>query len=182
MSNAGTAAKNAFNNSARGIGSGLPRTVPGPQITFPPPIPWKSWDAFMKGNPLGGGTTDGFINWIKGIKAGYAEGGYTGAGGKYEPAGIVHKGEYVFRKDQVNQSTGLPYASALGQLMGGIQPTARPAREGSSGGGISGPVDLSAHTIQQLARVVQTNIMLDGRIVGEAASNSYAANTRVGAA
>lgn len=27
--------------------------------------------------------------------AGFAEGGYTGAGGKYEPAGIVHRGEYV---------------------------------------------------------------------------------------
>lgn len=26
----------------------------------------------------------------------WADGGYTGAGGKYEPAGIVHKGEYVF--------------------------------------------------------------------------------------
>jgi len=25
----------------------------------------------------------------------FAEGGYTGTGGKYEPAGIVHKGEYV---------------------------------------------------------------------------------------
>ncbi|WP_050783423.1 phage tail length tape measure family protein [Methylobacterium nodulans] len=26
----------------------------------------------------------------------FAEGGYTGAGGKYDPAGIVHRGEYVF--------------------------------------------------------------------------------------
>ena len=31
---------------------------------------------------------------------GYATGGYTGNGGKYEPAGIVHRGEYV-----VNAST-----------------------------------------------------------------------------
>lgn len=28
-------------------------------------------------------------------QGGYAEGGYTGSGGKYEPAGIVHRGEYV---------------------------------------------------------------------------------------
>ncbi|HBW0971571.1 TPA: phage tail tape measure protein [Klebsiella pneumoniae] len=27
---------------------------------------------------------------------GFASGGYTGPGGKYQPAGIVHKGEYVF--------------------------------------------------------------------------------------
>ena len=30
-------------------------------------------------------------------------GGYTGDGGKYEPAGIVHKGEYVFNQDDVNR-------------------------------------------------------------------------------
>ena len=30
---------------------------------------------------------------------GFSVGGYTGDGGKYEPAGIVHKGEYVFSKE-----------------------------------------------------------------------------------
>jgi TP901 family phage tail tape measure protein len=39
----------------------------------------------------------------------YSEGGYTGAGGKYEVAGIVHRGEYVVPKAEVNQSTGMPY-------------------------------------------------------------------------
>ncbi len=34
------------------------------------------------------------------LTKGYSSGGYTGDGGKYEPAGIVHKGEYV-----VNAST-----------------------------------------------------------------------------
>lgn len=29
---------------------------------------------------------------------GFADGGYTGQGGKYEPAGVVHKGEYVMSK------------------------------------------------------------------------------------
>lgn len=33
----------------------------------------------------------------------FADGGYTGAGGKYEPAGIVHKGEYVFSQEDVNR-------------------------------------------------------------------------------
>jgi len=33
----------------------------------------------------------------------FAEGGYTGNGGKYEPAGIVHKGEYVFSQEDVNR-------------------------------------------------------------------------------
>ncbi|MDH2999930.1 phage tail tape measure protein [Chelonobacter oris] len=31
--------------------------------------------------------------------SGFSSGGFTGAGGKYEPAGIVHKGEYVLTKD-----------------------------------------------------------------------------------
>lgn len=30
---------------------------------------------------------------------GFSSGGYTGAGGKYEPAGIVHKGEYVLTQE-----------------------------------------------------------------------------------
>lgn len=33
----------------------------------------------------------------------FAEGGYTGPGGKYQPAGIVHAGEYVLTQEQVNK-------------------------------------------------------------------------------
>jgi len=32
---------------------------------------------------------------------GFADGGYTGSGGKYEPAGIVHRGEYVLPQEVV---------------------------------------------------------------------------------
>lgn len=45
---------------------------------------------------------------------GWSDGGYTGAGGKYEVAGIVHRGEYVLPKESVNQSTGLPKDGVLG--------------------------------------------------------------------
>lgn len=38
---------------------------------------------------------------------GFAAGGYTGAGGKYEPAGIVHRGEYVFPAEVVSRHFGL---------------------------------------------------------------------------
>ena len=37
------------------------------------------------------------------IVPGHADGGYTGNGGKYEPAGIVHKGEYVFSQEDVQR-------------------------------------------------------------------------------
>jgi len=42
----------------------------------------------------------------------FATGGFTGRGGKYEEAGVVHKGEYVLPKEQVNQATGQPKSSA----------------------------------------------------------------------
>ncbi|WP_126978519.1 phage tail tape measure protein [Frigidibacter oleivorans] len=34
---------------------------------------------------------------------GFASGGYTGAGGKYQPAGVVHKGEYVMPQETVRR-------------------------------------------------------------------------------
>lgn len=34
---------------------------------------------------------------------GFADGGFTGSGGKYEPAGVVHRGEFVFPKEAVNR-------------------------------------------------------------------------------
>lgn len=34
---------------------------------------------------------------------GFSSGGYTGPGGKYQPAGIVHKGEYVFDQASTNR-------------------------------------------------------------------------------
>ncbi|MCX5535427.1 transglycosylase SLT domain-containing protein [Streptomyces sp. NBC_00006] len=45
---------------------------------------------------LGGGK-----NTIKPVKSpkGFATGGYTGNGGKYTPAGVVHRGEYVLNKE-----------------------------------------------------------------------------------
>lgn len=48
---------------------------------------------FGGGGGAGGGGIFGAIGKIFGV--GYADGGYTGPGGKKEPAGIVHKGEYV---------------------------------------------------------------------------------------
>ena len=39
---------------------------------------------------------------------GYADGGYTGDGGKYEPAGVVHRGEYVIPSEIVADSRFTP--------------------------------------------------------------------------
>ncbi|WP_160147318.1 phage tail length tape measure family protein [Methylopila sp. Yamaguchi] len=44
----------------------------------------------------GGGGGIGGILGVVGSIFGFDEGGYTGHGGKHEPAGVVHRGEYVF--------------------------------------------------------------------------------------
>lgn len=50
---------------------------------------------------------------------GFADGGYTGQGGKYEPAGIVHKGEYVMSKRATDRiGVGNLEALHLGALAG----------------------------------------------------------------
>lgn len=40
---------------------------------------------------------------VAALFGGFAAGGYTGNGGKLQPAGIVHRGEFVFNADAVNR-------------------------------------------------------------------------------
>jgi hypothetical protein len=51
----------------------------------------------------------------------FAEGGYTGAGAKYQPAGIVHAGEFVFSQQRTSQ-LGVGYLDRLhrGYADGGL--------------------------------------------------------------
>ena len=44
---------------------------------------------------------------------GKAEGGFTEPGGKYEPAGIVHKGEYVIPQEGVNNPSLQPWIASI---------------------------------------------------------------------
>ena len=46
---------------------------------------------------------------------GFSEGGYTGNGGKYEPKGVVHGGEFVLRKEVVAQPGMRSYLDQLNQ-------------------------------------------------------------------
>ncbi|WP_198157611.1 phage tail length tape measure family protein [Methylobacterium nodulans] len=63
---------------------------------------------------------------------GFADGGYTGAGGRFEPAGIVHRGEYVFDAASVSR-VGVGYLEAL-----------RGRLRGYADGGYVGPADYPA--------------------------------------
>ncbi|AVO43905.1 tape measure protein [Phreatobacter cathodiphilus] len=58
-----------------------------------------AFDAIFK--PAGGGGLFGSLSGIFSKLMGFSEGGYTGNGGKYEPAGIVHRGEYVLPQEAV---------------------------------------------------------------------------------
>ena len=110
----------------------------------------------------------------------YAQGGYTGAGGKYEPAGVVHKGEYVVPKHMVNQSTGLPYANAMGQILNGYAGGGfvRPAPTVVQNGG--GMVELSPTDRALLAAAGNVTLMLDGRVVASSVNNNNTRNSNRG--
>jgi murein DD-endopeptidase MepM/ murein hydrolase activator NlpD len=52
------------------------------------------------------------------LPKGFANGGYTGDGGKYQPAGVVHAGEYVFTKEQTRRA-GVSNLAGLAQSLTG---------------------------------------------------------------
>ena len=72
----------------------------------------------------GGGGSFSFANMLGGggkAAKGYANGGYTGDGGKYEPKGIVHGGEFVFTKEATKRiGTRNLYKLMRGYANGGI--------------------------------------------------------------
>lgn len=75
----------------------------------------------------------------------YSSGGYTGAGGKYEEAGLVHKDEFVFSKE-ATQNLGVDYLNRLHN-------TAKMGRGYASGGLVSGgnkrPINSNAMLMKQ---------------------------------
>ena len=107
----------------------------------------------------GGGVNGAYIQTYKDSKGQvqrvivpeFDVGGFTGQGGKYDPAGVVHKGEYVIPKHFVDQATGLPKAEFVDSM------------GGSSGGGgnsyqisvpISGVIVNDPQAQRKLAEVV----------------------------
>jgi phage-related minor tail protein len=81
----------------------------------------------------GGSVFGGFLKLIGG---GFAEGGFTGQGGKHEPAGVVHKGEYVMSKAAT---------SAIG--VGNLEALHKAAKRGYAEGGLVSGVKASGGAI-----------------------------------
>ncbi|WP_368287313.1 phage tail tape measure protein [Kluyvera intermedia] len=103
---------------------------------------------------------------------GYDVGGYTGHGGKFEPAGVVHRGEFVFTKESTSRigvanlyrlmrgyaSGGLVGAGAMpAQTMGGVSVYA-PVSISQQGGGKDVSQANTASTARQLQGIVQQTV------------------------
>lgn len=97
---------------------------------------------------------------------GFSLGGYTGDGGKYEPAGLVHKGEGVLNQDEIRRLGGEAGFNALrralrtGQAIGGMG--GRPVLPPSG----STPAAPDVHVVinnngQQMAMTQQPRISMD---------------------
>ncbi|ASN68652.1 hypothetical protein 3S11_3 [uncultured Caudovirales phage] len=69
---------------------------------------------------------------------GFSEGGYTGPGGKYDPAGIVHKGEVVWSQADIARAGGVATVESLrkGYAPNGNAGLAGTAPGKSGGGGV----------------------------------------------
>lgn len=88
----------------------------------------------------GGGAAGGGLSGIFGAIAhlfGFADGGYTGQGARYQPAGIVHAGEYVFSAAATSRigvaNLNAMHSAAKGYAGGGYVgagPSVAPANQG----------------------------------------------------
>lgn len=103
---------------------------------------------------------------------GFSEGGYTGAGHWLQPAGVVHRGEYVIPKKHVNQRTGLPDMGYVQSLQRGKSaPKSSYATGGHvSGGGFSGPIELGPTSLRLLSKQVAVDLKVDSKSLAAASS------------
>lgn len=112
---------------------------------------------------------------------GFASGGYTGDGGKYEPAGIVHKGEYVINAASTKK-LGLAYLSRLngyanGGLVGG---SALPAVAGGGDVHISVTVDAGGQVQSQASGINESAMNQLGKLIGVAVKEQIVKEKRPG--
>lgn len=111
----------------------------------------------------------------------FATGGYTGDGGKYTPAGIVHKGEYVLTKEATSR-LGLDYLNYLnygkrGFATGGgvgvprVPNSYKPAQTGGANNQVSININIdqngnaesdvrqTAQQSKQLAKMIEAKVL-----------------------
>ena len=131
---------------------------------------------------LFGGVFGGMFGGMSADRAAvYSSGGYTGDGGKYEPAGIVHKGEYVINA-AATKRLGLGYLNSLngyangGLVGGGALPTV-------AGGGdvhISVTVEAGGQVQSQASGINESAMNQLGKLIGVAVKERIVKEKRPG--
>lgn len=113
-------------------------------------------------------------------RSGFSEGGYTGDGGKYQPAGVVHKGEYVFDQAAVKAAGGPAAMEAMRRNLKGYAnggpvgisvpsiPSLRPANDNAVKVNFAPVIDArgaDAEAVARLERVVaKQGAEMQGRV------------------
>ena len=100
------------------------------------------------GSAIGGGASasGGTAIQAAAAKFHFAAGGFTGTGGKYEPAGIVHRGEFVFTKEATSRiGVGNLYRLMRGYATGGYVGT--PGSMADSRSQASGKFEQNNHVV-----------------------------------
>lgn len=125
---------------------------------------------------------------------GFDDGGYTGDGGKLEPAGIVHKGEFVINAENtkrlglsmLNRLNGNPQGYSDGGLVGGQAFGAGAGLVGASAGTVIIDVDVNVQSSGQAqvsataAGNTDSSMAQLGKIIGNAVRERIAQEIRPG--
>ena len=120
---------------------------------------------------------------IKGV--GYADGGFTGSGGKYEPAGIVHKGEGVLTQEEIAALGGPSGFYALRQSIkngfadGGLvdAPKVLNPNQNKDINNYLSQAQSNSNSQQSTPQNLQINNILDPSIVGDFMGTSSGTKT-----
>lgn len=132
--------------------------------------------------------SDGSTNIVSGnrrVDLGFASGGYTGPGGKWDPAGVVHRGEFVMDA-KATRAIGIGNLYSMMRAARGERSVTRGYANGGAVGGsrpvgsVTGAVSLSAETIQQIGMVMDKILVMDGRAVGRSAARANSRDTMEG--
>ncbi|MEQ8899277.1 MAG: hypothetical protein RID23_19520 [Roseovarius sp.] len=109
---------------------------------------------FFGGGSTGGGLLGGLF--------GFSGGGFTGAGGKFEPAGVVHRGEYVMPQEVVKRIGAENLAGLHRAALTGF----------SSGGLVGGPKGLKGGSRARSESLADTNITIHAPITVEGSAGT----------
>lgn len=130
---------------------------------------WMGSGSAVSGSSLQGigGTAGGLLDSIQ-----FSSGGYTGDGGRFEPAGIVHRGEGVLNQDEIRALGGASGFHALrrsirtGHAVGGMAGSPKlppPAGRSQSGGALQ--VEIINNGTPQQVTGVNRSLDVRGEVI-----------------